>query len=77
MNICDFKNWIKTAKGIYEYGIDYNLWYEIHIMYHHKTTNILTSNASLYIVGEYPNDEKDQDKLYFERKLSLNGTLSE
>ena len=77
MDICDFKNWIRTAKGLYEYGIDDNLWYEIHIMYHYKTTDILTSNASLYIVRKYLNDEKDQDTVYFERKLLLNGTLAE
>lgn len=75
--ISDFKNWIRTAKGLYEYGIDSNVWYEIHIMYHDKATDILTSNASLYIVGELTNDKKNQDKPFFERKLLLNGTLAE
>lgn len=75
--ISDFKNWIRTAKGLYEYGIDSNVWYEIHIMYHDKATDILTSNASLYIVGEWTNDKKDQEKTFFERKLLLNGTLAE
>lgn len=77
MDIGNFRNWIRTAKGLYEYGIASNAWYEIHIMYHYKATDILTSNASLYIVGEYLNDKKDQEKAFFERKLLLNGTLAE
>lgn len=75
--ISDFKNWIEKTKGLYRYVIATNVCYEIHIMYHDKATDILTSNASLYIVGEYINDKKDQEKTFFERKLLLNGTLAE
>lgn len=75
--ISDFKNWIEKTKGLYRYVIASNVCYEIHIMYHDKATDILTSNASLYIVGEWTNDKKNQDKPFFERKLLLNGTLAE
>lgn len=75
--ISDFRDWIRTAKGIDEYGIDSNVWYEIHIMYHYNNTDIITSNASLYIVRDCINDKDDEGKAFFERRLLFNGTLAE
>lgn len=72
--ISDFRNWIRAAKGLYKYGIDYDIWYEIHIMYRSKATDILTSNASLYIVRERMDDQVNTT---FERELIFNGVLSE
>ena len=42
-------------------------------MYHAKYTDILTANASLYIVGDWTS--VDNDSKFFERELLLNGPL--
>ena len=49
--------------------------YEIHIMYHAKETDILTANASLYIVGDWTTANGHCS--FFERKLLLNGSVME
>ena len=43
-------------------------------MYHAKDTDILTANASLYIVGDWCSAENNSK--FFERKLLLNGPLA-
>ena len=43
-------------------------------MYHAKGTNILTANASLYIVGDWCCAENNSK--FFERELLLNGPLA-
>lgn len=48
----DLKNWLEITKGIYRHVISANVAYEIHINYWDMDTNILTANASLYIVGD-------------------------
>lgn len=67
------ENWNEITKGLYRYVIGANCCYEIHVMYHAKGTDILTANASLYIVGDWF-DSKDHSN-YFERELLLNGPL--
>ena len=67
-------NWDEVTKGLYRYVIASCCCYEIHIMYHAKETDILTANASLYIVGDWTN-VKDNLKI-FERELLLNGPLA-
>lgn len=67
------ENWIEISKGLYRYDIAPLVCYEIHITYHAKDTDILTANASLYIVGDWTTI-KDNSK-FFERKLLLNGPL--
>ena len=71
--IRELKNWTEITKGLYRYVVAASVCYEIHIMYHATGTDILTANASLYIVGDWTNLE---DKLrFFERKLLLNGSV--
>ena len=70
-----FENWTEVAKGLYRYVIAANCCYEIQIMYHVKDTNILTANASLYIVGDW-SSAKNNSK-FFKRELLLTGPLAE
>ena len=67
------ENWTEMTKGLYRYVVSAGCCYEIHIMYHAKDTDILTANASLYIVGDWTTS--DDNFSYFERKLLLNGPL--
>ena len=69
----DLKNWTEVTKGLYRYAISDDCCYEIHIMYHAKDTDILTANASLYIVGDWTTANGYCS--YFERELLLNGPL--
>lgn len=48
-----FENWTEITKGIYRYVIVANCCYEIHILYWHHDTDILTAKASLYLVGDW------------------------
>ncbi len=57
------ENWREITKGLYRYVVAANCCYEIHVMYHAKETDILTANASLYIVCDWT------------RELLLNGPL--
>ena len=68
------ENWTEVTKGLYRYVISAGYCYEIHIMYHVKDTDILTANASLYIVGDWTS-VKNNSK-FFKRKLLLNGPLA-
>lgn len=67
------ENWNEITKGLYRYVISAGCCYEIHIMYHAKDTDILTANASLYIVGDWCCAEDNLK--FFERELLLNGPL--
>lgn len=67
------ENWKEVTKGLYRYVIAAGCCYEIHIMYHAKDTDVLTANASLYIVGDWTNAE-DNSK-FFNRELLINGSL--
>ena len=49
------ENWTEITKGLYRYVVAASCCYEIYIMYHAKDTDILTANASLYIVGDWCN----------------------
>ena len=69
----DLKNWNEVTRGLYRYVISAGCCYELHIMYHATDTDILTANASLYIVGDWTNLE-DKSK-FFERELLLNGSV--
>ena len=68
------ENWTEVTKGLYRFVIAESSCYEIHIMYHSKETDILTANASLYIVGDWTS--VDNDSKFFERELLLNGPLA-
>lgn len=67
------ENWTEVTRGLYRYVISEGCCYEIHIMYHAKENDILTANASLYIVGDWTSI--DNDSKFFERELLLNGPL--
>ena len=71
MNILE--NWTEVTKGLYRYVVSAGCCYEIHIMYHAKDTDILTANASLYIVGDWTSIKGDSK--FFERELLFNGPL--
>ena len=66
------ENWTEVTKGLYRYVVSAGC-YEIHIMYHAKETDILTANASLYIVGDWTTSNGHYS--FFERELLLNGPL--
>lgn len=68
------ENWTEITKGLYRYVVSASCCYEIHIMYHAKDTDILSANASLYIVG-YWTAANSSHYSYFERELLLNGPL--
>ena len=51
--------WTEITKGLYRYVVAASCCYEIHIMYHAKDTDILTANASLYIVGDWRSPENN------------------
>ena len=67
------ENWTEITKGLYQYVVAASCCYEIHIIYHAKSTDILTANASLYIVGYWTTANSNCS--YFERELLLNGPL--
>ena len=69
----NLENWTEVTKGLYRYVVAAGCCYEIHIMHYAKNTNILTANASLYIVGDWTS--ANNDSTFFERKLLLNGPL--
>ena len=69
------ENWTEITKGLYRYVIAAGCCYEMHIMYHAKDTDILTANASLYIVGDWTTANGHCS--YFERELLLNGSVME
>lgn len=48
----NLKNWKEVTKGLYRYVVSSNVAYEIHIKYWDMDTDILSANASLYIVGD-------------------------
>ena len=49
----NLKDWKEVTKGIYVTPIATNVAYEIHIKYWDMETDILSANASLYIVGDW------------------------
>ena len=68
------ENRTEITKGLYRYVISAGCCYEIHIMYHAEDTDILTANASLYIVGDWTSFKNNSK--FFERELLLNGPLA-
>lgn len=52
-NMNKLENWVEITKGIYRYIISANAAYEIHLFYWDHSTDILSSNCSLFIVGDW------------------------
>ena len=69
------ENWTEITKGLYRYVIAASCCYEIHIMYHAKDTDVLSADASLYIVGDWTTLNGNGHCSYFERELLLTGPL--
>lgn len=65
----DLSNWVEITKGLYRYVISANCCYEIHILYHSKSTDILTAKASLFITGDWYS--RNTGKSFFERECLL------
>lgn len=66
------EDWTEVTKGLYRYDVSDDCCYEIHIMHHAKDTDILSANASLFIVADWCTGS---DRSFFERRLLLNGPL--
>ena len=64
----NFENWTEVSKGFYRYVIGANVCYEIHILYHAKETDILTAKSSLFIVGDWLDNNRQS---FFERECLL------
>lgn len=69
----ELKNWNEVTRGLYRYVLAAGVCYEIHICMWRHSTDVLSANSKLYIVGEW-NDNTDGD--YFERELLLEGPLA-
>ena len=67
------ENWTEITKGLYRYVVAASCCYEIYIMHHAKDTDVLSANASLYIVGDWTTDNGHCS--FFERELLLTGPL--
>ena len=66
------EDWTEVTKGLYRYDVSDDCCYEIHIMHHAKDTDILSANASLFIVADWYSVSGHS---FFERRLLLNGPL--
>lgn len=66
----NLNNWKEITKGLYRYVISANVAYEIHILKWYHDTDILTAKASLYIVGEWTSNDKEE-RLYFTERECL------
>lgn len=62
------KNWTEVMEGIYRYPISEHSWYELQLMYHARSTNILMANAQLYKVNNSDSD-------FFQRTFLFDGAV--
>lgn len=53
----DLNNWKEVTKGLYRFVIGANVCYELHIKIHKFDTPILTANASLFLVGNWIDED--------------------
>ena len=67
------EDWTEVTKGLYRYDVSDDCCYEIHIMHHAKDTDILSANASLFIVADWYTNDSDHSFFFF--FLLLNGPL--
>ncbi len=49
----EIEKWTEVTKGLYHFVIGANICYEIHVIYWNKSTDILESNCSLFLVGDW------------------------
>lgn len=73
-SITDFKNWESIASCLYRFPTARDVSYEIHITNWNLLTDIMSAEASLYIVRDW----STYGHSHFERKcISNNSTVSE
>ena len=65
-------DWDEVTKGLYRFHVKDNLDLEIHVVFHNKKTDILTSNCRIYSVGEYV---YTANTVFFEREFLMVGPL--
>ena len=68
------ENWNEITKGLYRYAIGANVAYEIHITFWYHFTDILTAQASLYLVGEWKSST-DNKGTFTKRECLLQETV--
>lgn len=66
-------DWDEVTKGLYRFRVQDNLDLEIHVVFHNKRTDILTSKCRIYSVGEYVGTA---DASFFEREFLMVGPLA-
>ena len=65
----NLNNWKEVTKGLYRYVIGANIAYEIHILFWYHDTDILTAQASLFIVGEYNGTKTERECILSEQPV--------
>lgn len=66
-------NWDEVTKGLYRFHVQDDLDLEIHVVFHNKGTDILTSKCRIYSVGEYV---CTANAVFFEREFLMVGPLA-
>lgn len=66
--ITNFRDWKLVSHEYYVYELDDHHRYEILVEFHVSCTPIITSIASLYISGNYYDDDILSAGIYFKRK---------
>lgn len=66
-------DWDEVTKGLYRFHVQDNLDLEIHVVFHNKRTDILTSKCRIYSVGEYVGTAGAS---FFEREFLMVGPLA-
>lgn len=64
------ENWTEITKGLYRYVIAANMCYEIQLWHWEHDADILTAEASLFIVGDWTNISMGNS--FFERGCLVN-----
>lgn len=64
----DLNNWKEITKGLYRYVISANACYEIHIKMRKFDRPILMANASLFLVGDWRDNEPEKFHDYLEQQ---------
>lgn len=64
----NLEHWTEVTKGLYRYIIAANVCYELHILHWDRDTDILTAKASVYLVGEWHQTNRNS---FFEREPIL------
>ena len=70
-DLINLENWKEISKGYYHFTINPRCAYEIVIKFWYESTNILTANADLYVVGEWDGDSGN----FIKRELILSGPV--